>query len=481
MFERILSFLNPKAPDLTQSNADFGPEVVAAYNNGRPSAAKVNLCNAPFNSLYFGHEGKISVCCHSRYYEVGRYPQNSISDTWNGKRIKAFREEMAKYYLGPGCAVCKNQILAGSYATVKAKQYDQYTNRPDGFPSFIEFELDNTCNLECEMCSGVFSSSIRKNRENLPPIVSPYDKAFVDQLELYIPHLEQANFLGGEPFLINTYYDVWERIVKLKPNLNIYVQTNGTVLNNRVKSLLAKANFSIGVSLDSLETDNYARIRKNAELDKVLANIDWFKAYCKEKGTYFGISVCAMPQNWHELPNLVAFANRIDVPLYFNTVLDPKHMSFETLQAEAIDEMLAVYGSVTLPGLTPKQRLNKKQFDSIINRLQFLRSKNHSHIVPISASSAFPTIKAVSELEDMLLATLEEAGRSDIEPLKQTVLEKIAAIESAVGSDELIRLLNVPTHHDRHSRSTLMIEMLRTTEVEDIVAILRKAASTTVA
>lgn len=48
------------------------------------------------------------------------------------------------------------------------------------------------------MCRGEFSSTIRKNREGLPPIDSPYDAAFFDQVEEFIPHLQSSRFSRRE-------------------------------------------------------------------------------------------------------------------------------------------------------------------------------------------------------------------------------------------------------------------------------------------
>ena len=114
-------------------------------------------------------------------------------------------------------------------------------------------------NLECIMCYGNFSSSIRKNREKLPSTPTVYDEKFLESLDPIIPDLKYVKFLGGEPFLINIYYEVWERIIECNPNCLIDVQTNGTILNDRVKDILERGNFRIGVSLDSLKKETYER------------------------------------------------------------------------------------------------------------------------------------------------------------------------------------------------------------------------------
>lgn len=60
-------------------------------------------------------------------------------------------------------------------------------------------------------------------------IKSPYNDAFVEQLEEFIPHLKELRFNGGEPFLINAVFRIFEKVEKLNPKLKIVIATNGTV------------------------------------------------------------------------------------------------------------------------------------------------------------------------------------------------------------------------------------------------------------
>ena len=88
------------------------------------------------------------------------------------------------------------------------------------------------------MCDGWSSSLLLKKKCRLPQFPNPYDDDFITQLEEFIPHLEQAFFVGGEPFMIEIYFKIWEKIVETNPSCMISVQTNGTILNQKVKALL---------------------------------------------------------------------------------------------------------------------------------------------------------------------------------------------------------------------------------------------------
>src|SRR5690606_6216470 len=105
------------------------------------------------------------------------------------------------------CSVCKTNVENGNHVSVLSKLYD-YNYEVQEYPAVMEFELSNKCNLECVMCKGELSSTIRKQRDKLPPLNTPYDSTFVEQLKEFIPHLKEAKFLGGEPFLIDIYYEI---------------------------------------------------------------------------------------------------------------------------------------------------------------------------------------------------------------------------------------------------------------------------------
>src|SRR5688572_21052990 len=168
--------------------------LIENYNKTRPFAAD-KFCYAPFSSLYFGHEGKVTACCENREHLLGIYPQQSISEIWNGESANQLRQYISEQNLRHGCKGCDFDLRSGNYAGIKAKIFDiaHIHQKNQAYPSMLEFELENTCNLECVMCTGIFSSSIRKNREHLSPILSPYDTAFVQQLEEFIPHLSASN------------------------------------------------------------------------------------------------------------------------------------------------------------------------------------------------------------------------------------------------------------------------------------------------
>jgi sulfatase maturation enzyme AslB (radical SAM superfamily) len=312
--------------------------------------------------------------------------------------------------LSMGCQGCHELISTENYNALPAKNFDNLPFNPTSYPSKIDFELSNECNLECIMCRGEFSSAIRKNREQLPPIKSVYDQNFIDQLEEFIPHISHSHFLGGEPFMIPIYLDIWDRMIKLNPTIRISVQTNGTILTGRVKAILNSMKFEIGVSIDSIDETNYQLIRKNGNFKKVLSNIEYFRNYCKENKSLFHISFCPMIQNWQELPAVIRYVNSLDCEVFFNTVSFPKECSLSYLSANELDKIIESLSNEELPENSIIQKRNKESYLQIINHLRFWKKEAESRElfftktadIPIDIQSYFNGLKEyINNEEDM--------------------------------------------------------------------------------
>ena len=291
------------------------------YNYSRSIGVEPCVCHAPLRSIYFDMKGNATACCFNRTHILGKYPEQSIKEIVFSEKRDFLQKELCKQNFMYGCKHCLNLIEAQNFEGVEARLYDNLKAQGK-MPSEMIFELDNTCNLACEMCHEGFSSTIAKLKNiKVPP--PPYDSKFLEQLKEFIPHLEVAKFLGGEPFLINIYYQIWDLILELNPNCKIHLQTNGTVFNEKIESYLRKGRFYIGISIDSLEKENYEKIRRNANFDKVMENLYRFAEIAKQRNTFINISVCPMIQNWEEITEIVDFCNKNSFFVYFNTVYTP--------------------------------------------------------------------------------------------------------------------------------------------------------------
>lgn len=328
LLNKILSITQPSKSDVTNA--------FEYYQNTRNKRSRKHLCNAPFNSLYFNVSGQGAPCWLTLDAQ-DNYPNKTIKEIWNSQKINSIRTAIENKDLEKHCNTCLQNIKNGNHTTVLSKLYD-YEYQITDYPSVMEFELSNTCNLECVMCKGELSSTIRKHREQLPPINIPYDTEFVSQLVEFIPHLKEAKFLGGEPFLIDIYFDIWEKMIEINPKIKITITTNGAIYNERVKRVLEHLKCNIILSLDSVREETYQTIRLRGNFNKVILNLSYFLEYTKKYHTYMGISANPMKVNWIEIPEIVEFCNKKQVQLWLNTIIYPHAHAMWTMSSVDLEK-----------------------------------------------------------------------------------------------------------------------------------------------
>jgi molybdenum cofactor biosynthesis enzyme MoaA len=344
MKKSILNIYSRVSSSLRQQSGPGLPaSTVAAYNASRGRPHSRHICHAPFSNMYFNVHGDCAPCWLT-FLNPDSYPQKSVREIWFGETFQNLRDSLLRYDLTHKCNVCLKNLQTGNHTSVLARAYD--VNEIRTYPTMLELEVANTCNLECVMCIGELSSSIRKNREKLPPLESPYDDAFAEQLEEFIPHLKELRFNGGEPFLIPLVFKMFEKVERLNPKLKIVIATNGTVLNNKVKYWLGRLNIHINFSLDSLTDGIYETIRVNAKFSRVMEHFDHYHAYCRDNKRTMCIMVNPMRNNWHEMPAFVRFANSRNVNLWFNTIHRPKELAIWSLPSEQLREIHATLSAV---------------------------------------------------------------------------------------------------------------------------------------
>ncbi len=373
----------------------LSPEIVEEFNRIRNTPAGTSACPAASINLHFSQQGVVTACCFNRQQVLGVYPENSVDEIWNGEPIRELREALLNNDLSKGCQKCEQQLEARDYGGAHALFYSVYARmtaekriqrglQPDvdqeitPLPMRLEFNIHNSCNLECVMCHGLASSAIRTRREKLSPMPNPYDEAFVDQLEPYLPYVVEADFMGGEPFLIHAYQMLWERIARVNPKMELCILTNATILDDKIKELLERINCLMHVSIDSMYKETYESIRKGASFEQVMANCMYYLDLMKRKGLPYTWRFCPMRQNWREIPETVRFCNEKGITLMYNQVDSPVNFSLHTLAVAELQEVINVLRD-HIPEEThvAVEIENRKNYIELIQRLEgFLVAEN---------------------------------------------------------------------------------------------------------
>jgi len=351
----------------------FDKNLLKVYFKNQGKSMKNTFCKAPLVSMDFATNGMVIPCCLNHSFIYGKYPEVSLHDIWFGDKVKLFREKLSEMDLSQGCFLCEQDLLKRNFDLIYSKTYSYFQENVNSqYPLNMGFALDNTCNLRCQMCSGENSSTYRSEIEHRAPYNNPYDSNFVSQLEEFIPHLQRVVFAGGEPFLINVYYEIWERIIALNPKIEIVICTNGTVLNQKIKDLMERGVFYFAISMDSLKKENFEKIRVKANFEQFMENLDCFYEYSKRNNRWMTLNVCPMQQNWQEIPDLVKKANEMQINIFFNNVYFPPHCSLRSLNSIELEEIINYYNSqlLTLKTFNENSKQNIKLFINLINSLR---------------------------------------------------------------------------------------------------------------
>jgi MoaA/NifB/PqqE/SkfB family radical SAM enzyme len=374
---RIGNIFKKKKQSIKFSDKEIPKRILRRYNDTRQKEHRRFICNAPFTSLRFNLKGQVLVCCYNRTYVLGNYPFDSLKAIWEGDKLKELQRNIKERKLNLGCQICREQIVNEYFSSVKTKLYDDLMPIKD-FPLLLEFELENTCNLECIMCNGEVSSKIREKEGNNSISKKIYDRRFLEIIKPYLSNIQRANFIGGEPFLIPMYYEIVNEILTVNSGAIIHFSTNGTILNDRIRILLEKGNFEISMSVDSINKQTYEEIRRNASFELTFFNLKYFHDYCKRKNTNFCIWVCPLTVNRFEIPEIFEYFNRMNVSVYLNSVMDPQNLRIANLEMEELERLKNYYKSFVFISKTKVSLGNHSRFNDFVNQIdEYIEDKKN--------------------------------------------------------------------------------------------------------
>lgn len=343
------------------------------------------LCHAPFSSLYFDPRGKLRACCQTRGEQLGDIRHRTIREVWDGARVAAMRTELDAGSYPEACAFCAWQVSEGDEHVLFARGFDDLeVDRVPEWPRQLELALTNTCNLQCVMCSGDFSSAIRSRREGRPPLPEVYGEAFFVELAEFLPHAEQVQFYGGEPLLGREPMRVLEMIAALPDPPKVTMTTNATIWNPRVERVLETIKPWIVVSLDGATAETFDAIRVGAHLPDVLANVERYRELVGSERV--SLTTCLMTSNWHEFPALIELAARWDTHLGVNVLHHPPERSLYQLAPERLAAVVDALAEAEVPA--ERRHLLDEQVMALRNRLEWLRGRaddeRGDHHLPIA-------------------------------------------------------------------------------------------------
>lgn len=362
---------------MTETNAQ-GRDLagrIAELNRTRDLAGKPmhSLCYAPSVQMSFNTDGTVSVCCMSRHAPIGNVGTDRLRDIWRGPRMEVFRKALAKDAFPRGCEQCRWELEMGNAANNPLRPFDKVAVDPSlQWPTRLEFAMSNLCNLGCVHCFDTLSSVVRA-RQGKPPMPKAYGEQFFTDLREFLPHLQTASFVGGEPFLQPECFRVWDMLGEMGLRPSIAVTTNGTVWNDRVVRVLDSFPYHVNLSMDSISPRNLERIRVNAKAENVLRNVERF---CEHRRAQLGrpprddesliaLNFVLMKRNWRDLAAGFVFAEEHQCGIWVTPLVEPAHLSVFNLPQHALVAMARVMDRQTQE-IEAKLVRNRRQWLALV-------------------------------------------------------------------------------------------------------------------
>ncbi|MGA2197792.1 MAG: radical SAM protein [Bryobacteraceae bacterium] len=166
-------------------------------------------------------------------------------------------------------------------------------------PRCLSLVLGNACNIDCPHCYQP------KNGDNLlrPPEIG---EELRRELMAFYPYVSTLRIQGGEVFAIRGFRELIDDVAQGVRRPILSISTNGTLIDDEWAERLVRTPFSnVTVSIDGGTRATYNRLRKGADLDQVLANIDrvqrW-KAELRSDKPYLDAFFVIMRSNFREIP-----------------------------------------------------------------------------------------------------------------------------------------------------------------------------------
>ena len=314
---------------------------------------KKPACYAPWITTYESAIGKINPCCEMQGWMLPNKERKSISfeERWNDPAMVKFRETLLTGELPDGCGNCVHNEKNG--ATSLRQEYDLFEEHVelDKFKLIhMDYRESNVCNMSCKMCGSSLSSTHALSQGMYGKngiMTNPTDpQLYLDNLE----NVRSINFAGGEPALMDSFYDVLNTIMDrdLQKNISVSLVTNGSVIMRNNDNWMEKLtqggwkHANIAVSVDCMgDAHNYWR-QKNTwkSVEKTLDYMIECKAsgVCDE-GVWLSVrTAIGWPNAFRAKDVFDRYHGQVD-RLRHNFVNNPWWLSIDMLKNDKLKEL----------------------------------------------------------------------------------------------------------------------------------------------
>ena len=358
---------------------------------------KDTWCVLPWIHLCVRTDNILKPCC--RYLSTSPTTELGVTlndvkrtgvDAMNVEKYKDIRRKMLAGEKLPGCRKCYTQeehtdltdrmsmrmFLNNRFGHVKRQSVTEE------FESvrYIEMSIDNICNLQCKMCTSMFSSKlINRDKFMGDTVYKKLEPNFSELDNIDLGNLEYVKILGGEPFITPNFIKFIDYLYERSnpENISLEIATNGTSLpNEEVISRMNRFKMNyINVSLDTYSKANdYQRWGSSHEI--IFNNAQEYWRIIKNVYVSFHTVVSILNSN-HLASSLDFLTNTHKYHVSVDFVREPEHQSILYAPRSYIDwTMDKNKGNFTayrlLETFTKQAAYNEGYWDEFLDRLKKL-------------------------------------------------------------------------------------------------------------
>lgn len=204
-----------------------------------------SFCSMAWNHMFFLTNNIVKPCCRFEYEKFDKnlnLNNHNISEIFYGEWYNDFRKKMINGEKIDGCKRCYEEENNGK-KSLRQRYNDSYhipiqdnLNIENPKIKWIELSISNKCNLICRMCDSRYSHLwYEEEKEFYGKTFSINKKSFIDLdkiLEIIDENIIHIKFTGGEPFLIEEYDVIIDKLIQKADPSKIFLNynTNCTIL-----------------------------------------------------------------------------------------------------------------------------------------------------------------------------------------------------------------------------------------------------------
>lgn len=225
------------------------------------------FCALPFIGLAVSPNAKIHPCCMTTMFEFGNLNNGDLFSQYNSSMFKKLRLAILNNEIPKECYSCSNGEKTGGYSLRYGKNnglknyykdIEAITNVQTGELSKLlikdtDIRPSNICNFRCQMCSSTCS---RGHAHAMDKQTKDCEELILSQINPLLDNIDTYHFAGGEPFLMNSTYEVMDHYIKTgNKKVNIGFSTNLSVIDHKGVCITEwlkkiKQNVTLNVSID---------------------------------------------------------------------------------------------------------------------------------------------------------------------------------------------------------------------------------------